>query len=400
MTAPARPLTPFLLTGVFLASLEMAIVHAVLPRIANELHDAGLLPWVFAGYVGASTVATPLVGWWADRAGRRSAYALGMAALLAGSVVAALAPTMPVLLVGRVLQGIGAGAMMPVTIIILGDRYAVHERAKQFGFVSIVWGGSTLIGPLIGAWLTEQFGWRSIFWINLLPGAIALVGVLRGLPGATAPHGGGGWRIAGLFKHRQQVLLNLSGPLAIAAMYGIISHAAVWVQGVQGGTTLQSGLRLLPMSLSWTLASQFAGPLLRRYGFGPVMHVANAVLAAGLLVTWLWPMDFAGLALTGLALGVLVTCYNLAIQEMAPADRKGTATSVAIFLRNLGAALAVPIYGHLAGFRAGIEKLSEVPGLAEGVQRVLAGCLAAGLAGALLVWLLLPWRARLVAGDA
>ncbi len=401
--SPTRPqptgttwLDAALLTGVLLASLEMAIVNAVLPGVAVTLRDAGLLPWVSTGYIAASTLATPLFGMAADRYGRRRAYAWGMGFLLAGSLLAAAASSMTWLLVGRIVQGVGGGALMPVTIVILGDRYDVAQRARMFGHVSLVWGLSTLMGPLVGAALTRWWGWPAVFWINLLPGGLALWGVWRLLgDDAVAPDRALAWRVRGLFTSPTQQLLNLCGALAVASMYGILAYVAVWVQGVHKGSATASGMALLPLSLAWTLGSASSGRLVPRLGLARLIRGGHLLLACGLLAAWQWPFAPPGLLLIGLGMGTLVTCCNLAIQELAPPERKGIATSSAIFLRNLAATAMVPLCGWVAGFRPGHQDLSQIAGLASGLQAVLATCAGTGMVALLLVWLGLPRRLAL-----
>ncbi len=378
------------MVGVLLASLEMAIVNAVLPRIATDLDDAGLLPWILTCYMGASTLATPVFGVVADRYGRFAAYAWGMGLLLLGSALAALAPSMPAMLAGRVLQGLGGGALMPVTIVIFGDRYPIAERAKMFGLISVVWGASTLLGPVAGAALTSWWGWRAVFWINLLPGTLALFGVWRELRGTGLAPVHRPWLPAGLFQSRSQWVLNISGAFAVAALYGILAHVAVWVQGVQGGDSMDAGVALLPLTLSWTGASQVAARLIAPWGLARLLRLGGALLVSGLGLAWWWTMAPVGLGLLGAAMGVLITCLNLAIQELAPVTAKGAAISTAIFLRNLAATAIVPALGHLAGFRPGMAHLSEVPHLAAGVQRVTGGCAVLGALAAVTLWWGLP----------
>lgn len=388
----ARGLTPALLVGVLLASLEMAIVNAVLPRIATDLRDAGLLPWVFTGYIAASTISTPIFGVLADRIGRRATYALGMGLLLVGSVLAAVAPSMSVLLLGRVLQGAGGGALMPITIVIFGDLYGVSQRAKMFGYISLVWGASTLVGPLVGAQLTAWFGWRAVFWANLPPGAVALWGVWRGLgvPVVRVERGAAQWR--DLFATPTQRWLNVSGSLAVAALYGVIAHLAVYVQGVQGGTSMDAGLALLPLTLAWTASSHVVGRLVPKLGLASLIRWGHAALALGLCISWYWTMAPIGLGLVGAAMGAIVSCVNIAIQESAPAPLKGSATSSAIFLRNLAATIVVPIYGWLAGFRPGMADLHDVPGLADGIRAVMGACAVIALVALAVVLFRVPRR--------
>lgn len=379
-------LTAALFVGVLLASLEVSILTPVLPRVATELGDAGLYPWTITGFLLASTLFTPAFGLFSDRFGRRYAYLLGLLLLLAGSAVGALAPSMKILVAARVLQGVGAAALLPLTVSAFGDLYSVEVRAKMYAWISLVYGVSTLVGPFVGATLTEWWSWRGAFWINLPPGLVAAVGVALWLPQGRRPAEEERLSWTRLWEVPIQRVINLCGPLVGAAFYGILAHVPVLVQGVEHGDTLAAGLAILPLSLAWSLSSHFTGRLMMRLGPQGLVHLGSICLATGTGISALWTFAQPGLILVGLGMGFLISSCNIASQETAPPALRGTAVSVGIFSRNMGSAFSVPLFGWLAGFKPGIIDFSQIPDLPGGLHRVAIGVFLCALAAALGFW--------------
>jgi EmrB/QacA subfamily drug resistance transporter len=196
MTPPASPalaLSPrdirFVISGamlaMFLAALDQTIVAPALPPIARDLGDFALISWIVTAYLLTSTCVTPVVGKLSDLYGRRSVLAACLLIFMASSVLCALAPSMTWLIVGRALQGIGGGGLIPLAHTIIADVVAPRERGRYAGYFSVVWAGAAVLGPVLGGLLTEQYGWACIFWINLPLCAVALViadRALRRLP--------------------------------------------------------------------------------------------------------------------------------------------------------------------------------------------------------------------------
>ena len=168
-----RAVTFALLLVTALASFESTVVSTAMPTIIGDLHGLSLYSWVFSVYLLTSTISMPLFGRLADLYGRRRVLLVATGLFLGGALVCALARSMPQLIVARALQGLGAGGLLPVALTVTGDLYSISERAKVQGLFSGVWGFSSLIGPLLGAFLTVTFGWRSIFTINLPLGLLA-----------------------------------------------------------------------------------------------------------------------------------------------------------------------------------------------------------------------------------
>lgn len=378
-----RLITLALLVGTSLASLEAMVVGPAMPAVVGEFGGAGLYPWVFTAYIGAQTLTMPLYGMLADRRGRRTAYLLGVTLFLAGSLVSAMAGSMEVVVAGRLLQGLGAGAILPITQTIFGDLYPVEERTKMQGWFSLIWGLSSLLGPAVGGWLTEALSWRAVFWLNLAPGLVsaALIGVL-----VPASLGRGEGRGPGLLAAIPRLLkvptiqaVGLSGFTLGAALYGVVGYLPVHVQATLGGTPLDAGIALIPMSLSWTLSANVAGRLLERLGFSGLVRAGIAMTVVGTTISAVWTAHAVGLMLFGAGMGFLISVFTVASQEAAPRALIGQATTLGLFTRSVGSAVGVPLLGVLAGIDPGAADFAAIEGLDAGLGRVfvaVAVCVA------------------------
>lgn len=387
-----RLVTGALLIGTFLASLEVSVIGAAMPTIVGDLGGTALYAWAFSAYLVVQTLTTPLYGYLADRAGRRAAYLLGVVAFLGGSAVCAWAPSMPVLVAGRGLQGLGAGSILPLTMTLFGDLWPVEDRTRLQGLFSLVWGVSSAVGPLVGGWLTDTFSWRAIFWMNLPPGLVAGV-VVAALVPAHLGRGGGRHAEGGfgaLLRDPTIQAVSLSGLLLGAALYGIIGYLPVRVQIVEGGDALSAGLALMPLSLAWTFASNVGGRVVGRFGFRALVRAGTLLVAAGAALSAAAPTSGVGFVLFGLGMGLTIASFTVSSQEAAPPALRGTATSLVLFCRSVGSAIGVTCFGWIAGFRPGVADLGAIPGLAEGVATVFAAVAACGLGAAAIVWARFP----------
>lgn len=393
MISPARRrlVTAALLVGTFLSSLEVTVIGAAMPTVVSELHGVSLYAWAFSAYLLAQTITIPFYGIWADRRGRREAYLAGVVFFVGGSAVCAAATSMPMLVAGRAVQGIGAGAVLPLTMTLFGDMWPVRERTRLQGLFSLVWGVSSVLGPLVGGLVTEAVGWRGIFWLNLPPGALAGV-VVGALVPAALGRGEGHQRHSrwGLLRDPTQQAVNGAGLLLGGALYGFIGYLPVLVQGVEGGDALDAGLVLLPLSLAWTAASNVGGRVVHRTGFRFLVRLGTALVAVGgVLAAW-GPTRLVPLVLFGAGMGFTIASFTVAAQEAAPRTLRATATSLALFSRSIGSAVVVQAFGWLAGFRPGTASLADVPDLEAGVLRVFAGVGALSVLAALIVQFRFP----------
>src|SRR5512145_2357845 len=159
--------------SLFLASMESTVVATAMPTIVGQLGGLEHYSWVFSAFMLASTTAVPLYGKLSDIYGRRNLYVSAMALFLVGSVWCGLANSMTSLIFARALQGIGAGGIMPLAFILIGEMFTLEQRAKMQGLFSGVWGVSSIVGPLLGGFLVDQLSWRWVFYVNLIPGLLA-----------------------------------------------------------------------------------------------------------------------------------------------------------------------------------------------------------------------------------
>ncbi len=409
--ARRRAVTIALLLVTALSSFESTVVSTAMPTIIGELHGLPLYSWVFSIYLLASTITMPIYGRLADVYGRRRVLMSATLVFLIGAVACALARTMPQLIVARGLQGLGAGGLIPIALTVSGDLYSLEERARVQTFFSGVWGFASLVGPLLGAFLTVNFGWRSIFTINVPLGLVALYLVATRMiesrkPGsdpldvagaltqalgigallfavlerAGAGALGTGTRlflgVAGfvllglfarlqagrkhplippeLFRHAETAAPYLGGILLGTTIYGVDTFVPLFVQGARGGTAGAAGAVITPLVLFWALSAAIAARIIVRFGFRTTARVGALLILAGfvgLLVAARFDAPVAVISaacgLIGAGLGPSSLSQVLAIQSVVEERQRGVATSLVPFFRTVGGALGVGALGGI-----------------------------------------------------
>src|SRR5690242_1040348 len=175
--AETRTILMSLMTTMFLAALDQTIVATALPTIGRQFHDVSSLSWVITAYLLASTAVAPVFGTLSDIYGRRAMVIAALSLFIAGSVLCALAPNMPVLILARGLQGLGGGGIMPVVQTVISDVVSPRERGQYQAYFSGVWVAAGIGGPVLGGVFAEHLHWSMIFWINL-PLALAALALL------------------------------------------------------------------------------------------------------------------------------------------------------------------------------------------------------------------------------
>jgi EmrB/QacA subfamily drug resistance transporter len=425
-----RPLTVVaLLLGMFLAAMEMTVVSTAMPTAVGDLGGIHLYAWAFTSYMLAATVTVPIHGKLADLYGRKPVMLAGIALFLAGSFACGRAGSMEQLVAFRTVQGLGAGAIQPIALTIVGDLFDVRERARMQGFFGAVWGLAGLVGPLLGGALVRWLSWRWVFYINvpmglgcavvlvlayherperhdhrldvagavllaaavlaLLAAARSRTAVLVAVPAAAAAIGAFLWveRRArepliplDLFAQRVMAVSSATGALVGAAMISTVTYVPLYVQAVLGGSPTDAGGTIAPMAIGWPLASTLGGRLLPRLGYRVLIRggLCLSLVAAVGLAVWLRPG--AGLAmprlltgLYGIGLGFANTPLVIAVQTSVPWNRRGVATASTMFFRTIGGTLAVGILGGvlaaaLAGGRAPPEAVDQLLGPERGLM--------------------------------
>ena len=162
-----------IMLSLFMAAVESTVVATAMPTIVSELGGLAFYSWVFTAYMLTSTTTVPIYGKLSDILGRKPVFMVAMALFLVGSVLCGQSQNMGQLIAFRALQGLGAGGLMPLAFIMIGDIFSFEQRAKMQGLFSGVWGVAAIIGPLLGGFLVDNVSWQAVFYVNLVPGVLA-----------------------------------------------------------------------------------------------------------------------------------------------------------------------------------------------------------------------------------
>jgi EmrB/QacA subfamily drug resistance transporter len=174
--------------GLFLGALDQTIVGPALPTVVTQLNGNDLYNWVVISYLLTSTISVPFWGKLSDVFGRKPLFIIGIVIFLIGSALSGLSQDMGQLIFFRGIQGIGAGALFPIALAVIGDLFSPAERGKYQGLFGAVFGIAFITGPLVGGWLTEHVSWHWIFYVNVPIGLISLFFIFRLLPTVKNPH--------------------------------------------------------------------------------------------------------------------------------------------------------------------------------------------------------------------
>ena len=198
MSSPKTLRRPFVVAAVmaamFMIAIEATIVSTAMPQIAGQLGDLHLYSWVFSSFLLTQTATTVVFGKLSDMFGRKPVLLVGIGVFLVGSTLCGFAWSMTSLIGFRLLQGVGAGAIQPVALTVVGDLYPANERGRVQGWLSSVWGVSSVLGPLAGGLIIQHASWSWVFWINLPVGLAAAAGFWRYLREDVAARRGGWMR--------------------------------------------------------------------------------------------------------------------------------------------------------------------------------------------------------------
>jgi len=433
-----RAVTLALLIVSALASFESTVVSTAMPTIIGDLGGLSLYAWVFSVYLLTATVAMPVYGRLADIHGRRRLLLVAIAVFLTGAALCVFARSMPQLIAARAIQGLGAAGLMPVSLTVVADLYTLEERTRVQGLFSGIWGSASLIGPLLGAFLTVHFGWRSVFSIIIPLGAIAFflvatrmiesraslsepmdvaggmtlaIGVTLVLFAVLRAPGSGGatsaQRVAllsagtvslaifallqirrehplvppDLFRRWETAAPYLAGILLGTTIFGVDTFVPLFVQGARGGTASAAGAVVTPLMFFWALSAAAAARIVLRFGFRRTARVGGVLILVGLAGLMGGALAGAGVAwmsaacaVVGAGLGPSSLVQVLTIQQLAPEHQRGVAISLVPFFRTVGGSVGVGILGGV--FAAGLA--SRLGGGMEAASRLLAGSHAAG----------------------
>jgi EmrB/QacA subfamily drug resistance transporter len=401
-----------------LGALEATVVSTAMPTVIATLGGLAHYSWVFSAYLLTSTASVPIWGRLSDLYGRRRMYLLGVAVFLVGSVMAGAATSMFTLIAARAIQGLGAGAIIPMSMTIVGELYTLAERARTQALFSGVWGVASIAGPLVGGYITDALSWRWVFYLNVPFGFCCMAVIALAYPASrlTRQVQVDWWGAALLFSGISTLLIAIGGdagssllwvaativllggfvvaqrraaepilPLSLVrlpvisrtivvvflvgiAMFGAIAFIPLFVQTVQGGTATQAGQVLTPLFLGWVVMSIVGARVTVRIGYRVSAIGGSILMTAGFL--GLSTLDshsppmtlLVSCTMLGAGMGTQMLSLLLAVQHAVDRSQLGLATSLNQFSRSVGAALGVSVMGAILA--RGLTGLA-LPGGAE-----------------------------------
>lgn len=403
------PILAALMLATSLVALDVTILATASTTVARELGAFEQVPWLFSVYTLAQAVTVPLYGRLADVFGRKRVMMVGIGLFLLGSVLCAVAWSMPALIWFRVLQGLGAGAILPMSMTIASDIYTLAERAKIQGYLASVWAASSVLGPTLGGVFSQFVSWRWIFWVNVPIAAVAAYVLWRRFRekeregerepidylGAALLTGGSTLLVLGLLEgghawgwatpqsigifaaavvllaafvvsarrsahpifdlgllRRRVVGASTAAGLAVGVItLGLSTYVPIYAQGVLGVGPLVAGFALASLLVGWPLAATLSGRIYLAIGFRWTAVIGAVIVLAGALLTLTLGTGSqvwhisAAVFVIGLGMGLVAVPTLLAAQHSVDWGERGAVTATNMFARSIGQAVGVAVLG-------------------------------------------------------
>ncbi|TCO46089.1 EmrB/QacA subfamily drug resistance transporter [Kribbella antiqua] len=406
------PVLLAVMLSVGLVAIDSTILATAVPSVVEDLGGFTQFPWLFSIYLLAQAISVPIYGKLADLRGRKPIMLLGVGLFVLGSVLCGFAWNMPALIAFRLIQGLGAGAIQPIGMTIVGDIYTLAERAKVQGYIASVWGISAVVGPTLGGVFSDYISWRWIFFVNVPLGVAAAWALFRRFhenitkktehridyAGAILLAVGGSLLLLGLLEggvmwtwdsptsigilaasvvlltafilvERRaaepilplwvlgQRVLNAANSAALligVLLIGLSTYVPLYAQGVLGTSALVAGFALAAMTLGWPLAASLAGRIYLRVGFRTTMLGGSIIVVLGAVLLLTVNARSAVLQLAaacfiiGLGLGFSASPSVVAAQSSVDWQTRGVVTGANMFARSVGSAVGVAVFGAVA----------------------------------------------------
>lgn len=412
------PILMALMLTTGLVAIDSTILATAVPSIVSDLGGFAQFPWLFSVYLLAQAVSVPVYAKLSDTLGRKPIVLIGIGLFFVGSVLCGFAWSMPALIAFRAVQGLGAGAIQPMSMTIAGDIYTVAERAKTQGYLASVWAISSVVGPTLGGLFSQFLSWRWIFFVNiplcilaawmlirafhetverrphridfagatLLTAGMTLI-ILAVLEGGQAWEWTSVWSIGAftlgalllvafalverratepvlplwVFSRRLLVSTTLISLGIGAILIGLTSYVPTYLESTVGASPLVAGLAVAALTLGWPIAASLSGRFYLRIGFRSTALLGTGIAIVGtalLAATSTHPSVFfvaASCFVVGLGMGLVATPTLIAAQSSVPWNERGVVTGTNMFARSIGSAVGVAVFGAIANAIIGPE---------------------------------------------
>ncbi len=444
-----------LMVGLLVAALDNSIIGTAMPKIIGNLQGMEYYVWPFTAYMLSSTIAIILFGKLSDIYGRKHILVIGIVTFIIASVMCGFSTSMFELILFRGIQGIGGGILISLPFILVGEIFNPRERAKYMGILASVFGVSSVLGPILGGIITDTVGWRWVFFVNV-PVGIAAVLLLTYLPNFKLPdvkkvidyfgtitftlalsglflaltfardlNAYPLVEIAGLFvfsalmfvlfiwaeKKAVEPILplklfnnsiftvsSIENFLASALIFGGIIYVPLFAQSILGMSATNSGLIMIPMLISLTIASNIAGQIISRTGKYKILAIAEFVIT-GIGIILLATLDvnsspyelLAYSTILGIGSGMMYTVFTISVQNAFSMREIGIVTASMQFFRNVGSTVAIPIFGYIVNATMGspaLVNLGQKEVLAISIHNVFLASIALAFAGLVIAFFL------------